>query len=89
MAMSRGRKIALFIIGIVAVVVIVLGLGVALLFAAFRKTPPPIKNNSVLALSVSGPLPDYVPDDPLRKLFGAPDQSLSSLVLQFKKAKVD
>lgn len=89
MAMSRGRKIALFIIGIVAVVAIVVGLGVALLFAAFRKTPPPIKNNSVLALSVSGPLPDYVPDDPLRKLFGAPDQSLSSLVLQFKKAKVD
>lgn len=34
-------------------------------------------------------MPDYVPDDPLRKILGGPDQSLSNLVLQFKKAKVD
>src|SRR5437762_4083150 len=89
MAMSRGRKIALIILGVVVALVLVAVLGIALLFAAFRKSPPVIRDNSVLALSVSGPLPDYVPDDPLRKLFGAPDQSLSSLVLQFKKAKVD
>jgi protease-4 len=38
---------------------------------------------------VSGSLPDYIPDDPLRKFFGGPTQSLSSLVLQFRKAKVD
>src|SRR4029077_7570413 len=74
---------------IVLAVVLVGFLGIALLIASFRKAPPTIGNNSVLALSVSGTLPDYVPEDPLRKLFGGPQQSLSSLVLQFKKAKVD
>src|SRR5438876_5029050 len=89
MAMSRGRKIALIITGVLVAFILVLLLGVALIFAAFRKSAPSIADNSVLALSVSGPLPDYVPDDPLRKLFGGPDQSLSNLLLQFKKAKVD
>lgn len=89
MAMSRGRKTALIILGVVAALVLVAFLGIAMIFAAFRKSPPPIRDNSVLALSVSGPLPDYVPDDPLRKIFGAPDQSLSELLLQFRKAKVD
>ncbi len=89
MAMSRGRKIALIITGVVVALVLVLFLGIALIFAAFRKSAPPIHNNSVLALSISGPLPDYVPDDPLRKFFGGPDQSLSNLLMQFKKAKAD
>jgi protease-4 len=34
-------------------------------------------------------LPDYSPDDPFKKFFGGPDQSLTGLVMQFKKAKVD
>jgi protease-4 len=38
---------------------------------------------------VSGSLPDYSPDDPFKKFFGGPDQSLTGLVMQFKKAKVD
>jgi protease-4 len=54
-----------------------------------RGSRPSIRDNSVLALRVSGPLPDYVPDDPFRRLFGAPPQSLSSLLAQFRKAKVD
>ncbi len=29
------------------------------------------------------------PDDPFKKFFGGPDQSLTGLVTQFKKAKVD
>ena len=89
MAMSRTRKTVLIISGIVVALVLVAFLGVALIFAAFRKSAPPIHDNSVLALSVSGPLPDYVPEDPLRKLFGGPEQSLSNLLLQFKKAKAD
>lgn len=89
MAMSRGRKIALIILGVLVAVVLVICLGVALLFSAMRKNPPTIRDNSVLALSVSGPLPDYITEDPLRKWFGGPDQSLSNLLLQFKKAKVD
>src|SRR6185312_8453857 len=89
MAMSRGRKIALIILGVLVAVILVVGLGIALLFAALRQSPPTIRDNSVLVLNVSGSLPDYVPEDPLRKFFGGPDQSLSSLILQFKKAKVD
>jgi protease-4 len=89
MAMSRPRKTALIILSILVVLVLVVLLGIALIFAAFRKSAPSISDNSVLTLSVSGPLPDYIPDDPLRKFFGGPEQSLSSLLLQFKKAKVD
>src|SRR6267378_2885094 len=89
MAMSRARKIALIITGIVVALVLVAFLGIALIFAAFRKSAPPIRDNSVLALSVSGPLPDYVPEDPLRRLFRGPEQSLTNLLLQFQKAKAD
>ena len=89
MAMSRTRKIALIISGIVVAVVLVMLLGVALLFAAFRKGAPTIHDNSVLALRVSGALPDYVPEDPLRRFFGGPQESLTDLVMQFKKAKND
>lgn len=89
MAMSRGRKIALIILGVLAALVVVVCLGIALLMAAFRQSPPTIRDNSVLVLSVSGPLPDYISDDPLRKYFGGPDQSLTGLGMHFKKAKVD
>ena len=34
-------------------------------------------------------MPDYVPDDPFRRLFGGQPQSLGSLLAQFRKAKVD
>jgi protease-4 len=89
MAMSRARKTVLIISGIFVGLVLVVLLGIALLFAAFRKSAPTIHDNSVLALRVAGPLPDYVADDPLRRFFGGPEQSLTGLVLQFKKAKVD
>ena len=89
MAMSRTRKTVLIITGVVVALGLVVLIGAALLLAALRQGEPTIRNNSVLALRVGGPLPDYVPDDPLRKYFGGPDQSLSNLVLQFKKAKVD
>src|SRR5438128_12277074 len=89
MVMSRARKVVLIVSGIIVVLVLVAFIGIALLFAAFRKGPPPIRYYSDLALSGSGDLPDYVPEDPLRKFFGGPEQSLTSLLLQFKKAKVD
>lgn len=89
MAMSRARKTALIILGVLVALVLVAVLGIALIFAAVRGNAPTIRDNSVLALSVAGPLPDYVPEDPLRKFFGGPEQSLSGLVLQFKKAKAD
>ena len=89
MAMSGTKKTLLIIGGILAVLLLVAILGVAVLVAMFRKGEPTIADNSLLTLRVAGSLPDYSPDDPFKKYFGGPDQSLSGLVMQFKKAKVD
>ena len=89
MAMSRTRKTVLIITSIVVGLVLVALIGLAVLVAAIRGGEPTIADNSVLTLHVAGSLPDYVPYDPLRKLFGGTDQSLTNLIQQFKKAKVD
>jgi len=89
MAMSGTRKTLLIIGGIFAVLLLVAVLGIALLVSAFRKGEPTIRDNSLLTLRVAGSLPDYSPEDPLKKYFGGPEQSLTGLVTQFKKAKVD
>src|SRR5260370_38556128 len=89
MAMSGTRKTVLIIGGILAVLVLVALIGVAVIVSVFRKGEPSIRDNSVLALRVAGSLPDYTPDDPFKRFFGGPDQSLTGLVMQFKKAKVD
>lgn len=89
MAMSRTRKTVLIITSIVLGLVLVVLIGLAILISSFRHNEPAIESNSALALRVAGSLPDYVPHDPLRKLFGNTDQSLSDLILQFKKAKLD
>ncbi|MGH9931358.1 MAG: signal peptide peptidase SppA [Pyrinomonadaceae bacterium] len=89
MAMSRTRKTVLIITSIVVGLVLVALISLAVLVAAIRGSEPTIADNSVLTLHLAGPLPDYVPYDPLRKLFGGTDQSLSNLIQQFKKAKVD
>jgi protease-4 len=87
--MSGTRKAALIILGILGVVVLVCIIGVVLIWAMLRRSEPTIRDNSVLTLRVAGSLPDYSPDDPFKKFFGGPDQSLTGLVTQFKKAKVD
>src|ERR1700752_4863627 len=87
--MSGTRKAVLIIVGILGALVLVAFIGIALIWAAFRKSEPPIRDKSVLTLRVAGALPDYSPDDPFKRYFGGPDQSLSDLVMQFKKAKVD
>jgi protease-4 len=89
MAMSRTRKTVLIITSIVLGLILLTLIGLALLVAAVRKSEPSIADNSVLSLRVAGSLPDYVPYDPLRRFFGGSDQSLTNLILQFKKAKVD
>ena len=48
MAMSGTKKALLIIGGIFAVVVFVVLLGVAMIVAAFRKSEPTIRDNSVL-----------------------------------------
>src|SRR5215207_6718375 len=87
--MSGTRKTLLIIFGILGGLILVAILGIVLIWAAFRKGEPAIRDNSVLTLRVAGSLPDYSPDDPFKKYFGGPDQSLTGLVMQFKKAKVD
>src|SRR6476660_2916371 len=89
MATSGTRKTVWIILGIFGALILVAVLGIALLWAALRKGEPTIRDNSVLALRVAGSLPDYSPDDPFKKYFGGPEQSLTGLVTQFKKAKVD
>jgi protease IV len=89
MAMSGTRKAILIFGGIFAALILVAIIGVAIIWMIFRKSEPAIRDNSVLVLRVAGSLPDYTPDDPFKKFFGGPDQSLTGLVMQFKKAKVD
>jgi protease-4 len=87
--MSGTRKTVLILLGIFGVLVLFVIVGIAVIWAALRKSEPYIRDNSVLALRVAGSLPDYSPDDPFKKFFGGPDQSLTGLVMQFKKAKAD
>jgi protease-4 len=89
MAMSTTRKVVLTISGIVIGLALICVVAVAILVSLVRGDRPSIRDNSVLALKISGALPDYVPDDPIRRLFGGQPQSLSSLLAQFRKAKVD
>jgi protease-4 len=89
MAMSGTRKTLIIITSILVALILVVLIGIAVLVAAFRQREPAIAQNSVLSLRVAGSMPDYVPDDPFRKFFGGSDQSLSSFILQLKKAKVD
>ena len=89
MAMSTTRKVVLTISGIILGVILIGFVGIAILVSAIRGEAPSIKDNSVLALRVSGPMPDYVPENTLNRLFGNPPQSLGSLLAQFRKAKVD
>lgn len=89
MAMSTTRKVVLTISGILIALVLIVVVAIAVLVSMVRGSRPSIRDNSVLALRISGPLPDYVPDDPFRRLFGGQPQSLSSLLAQLRKAKVD
>ena len=87
--MSGTRKAVFIILGILGALILVAIIGVVAIWAALRKSEPTIRDNSVLTLRIVGDLPDYSPDDPFKKYFGGPDQSLTGLVMQFKKAKVD
>src|SRR5687767_7955866 len=90
MAMSGTRKALLIFGGIFGALIFVVMIGALVIWMAFfYKSEPPIRDNSVLVLRVAGTLPDYSPDDPFKKVFGGPDQSLTGLVMQFKKAKLD
>ena len=88
MAMSKTGKIFLLLGGLVFALLIVAI--VAIVYASRNLGKPNVKDNSVLVLSVSGDLPDYVAEEPLAKAFGIKQaQSFTSLLTQLRKAKVD
>ncbi len=86
--MSKTGKIFLLVGGVLFALLIVGAIG--LIFAVRTMGRPDVPNNGVLVLSVSGSLPDHVPDEPLARAFGiSPQQSFTSLLTQLRKAKVD
>lgn len=88
MATSKTTKILL--IGGAAAIVIVLVSVIGLVLLADTFSRPSIPNNSVLVLSVSGSLPDYVPEDPVAEAIGINQgQSFTGLLTQIRKAKAD
>jgi protease-4 len=89
MAMSCGRKIAIILGSLFLVFVLIVVIGIVLLFSAFRRSEPVVRDNSVLELKVDGELPDYVPDTLSSRFFGSNDPSLTKLIEQLRKAKVD
>jgi protease-4 len=89
MAMSRGRKVALIIGGILLALVLVVAVVGVLLVMSLRNEPE-IRDKSVLVIKVEGILPDYSNADPVAaRFFGAETDSLASLLLQLRKAKAD
>jgi protease-4 len=88
MAASKTAKVLLIVGGILFVLLIVGIIGIVLIAGSLGK--PDVPNNSVLVLSISGDLPDYLPEEPLAKAFGIPEkQSFTTLLTQLRKAKVD
>ena len=88
MAMSKTGKFFLLIGGVLLALLIVAVIVIA--YAARNMGAPTVANNSVLILSISGELPDYVAEEPLAKAFGiSQPQSFTSLLTQIRKAKVD
>jgi protease IV len=88
MAMSKTGKIFLLVGGVFFALLIVGAIG--LIFAVRTMGRPDVPDNGVLVLSISGSLPDHVPDEPLARAFGiSPQQSFTSLLTQLRKAKVD
>ena len=88
MAASKTAKVLLIVGGILLVFLIVGIIGLALIAGSLGK--PDVPNNSVLVLSISGDLPDYLPEEPLAKAFGIDEkQSFTTLLTQLRKAKVD
>ncbi len=86
--MSKTSKVLLAVGGIIFALLIV-GV-IALVLMAESLGRPSVPSNSVLVLSVSGDLPDYVPEDQLAKAIGINQgQSFTSLLTQLRKAKID
>lgn len=89
MAMSRTRKIVLIIAGLVLAVVLAVVIGILLLVSMFRKSEPTVRDNSVLVLKLDGAMPDYIPENALRRILQGDELTLDTLLEQLRKAKAD
>ncbi len=88
MAMSKTGKIVLWL-GVILFALFIVGI-VGIIVASRSMGQPSVASNSVLVLSLSGDLPDYVPEDQLAKAFGIRQpQSFTGLLTQLRKAKAD
>jgi protease-4 len=87
--MTRGSKTVLIVLGVLAALALVVAVVVAVVLMSLGAEPS-IPNNSVLVLKVEGSLPDYTNADPVSaRFFGAETNSLTSLLMQLRKAKAD
>ena len=88
MATSKTAKVILIIGGILLLFFVIGIIGIIALFSSVNS--PSVASNSVLSLSVSGSLPDYVAEDQFAKALGIrQEQSFTGLLTQLRKAKVD
>src|SRR5690606_20990512 len=88
MASSKTAKVLLIAGGAALVIFLLAIIGIVLI--ADQLGRPNVPENSVLVLSVSGGLPDYVPEDPVAEAMGfGGEQSFTSLLTQLRKAKAD
>ena len=86
--MSKTSKVLLLVGGIIFAVLVVGIIAVALIAESLGR--PTVPENSVLVLSISGDLPDYVPEDQFSKALGVNQkQSFTGLLTQLRKAKID
>ena len=88
MAMTRTGKAVLWIVGVAAFLAVV-GAVCLVIFFSMLDGEPTVRDNSVLVLKVGGSLPDYVAEDPMNRLMGRDERSLTSLLAQLRKAKAD
>jgi protease IV len=87
MPMTRGRKIAFIIAGLLAAGLLLVAAVSVLLYYSLNRGPE-VPDNSVLR--VEGSLPDYSPADPaMSRVFGGGQTSLTELMTQLKKAQAD
>jgi protease IV len=87
--MTRGRKIAFIIAGLLMVGLLLVAIMSVLLYYSLNRGPD-VPDNSVLVLRVEGSLPDYSAADPaVSRFFGGGQTSLTELMTQLKKAQAD
>jgi protease-4 len=86
--MSKTGKVIVLVSGILIALAIIAVIGI--IIAARSLGRPEVSDNSVLVLSISGDLPDYVAEESIAKAFGIKQkQSFTSLLTQLRKARAD